>query len=160
MAIKGSLATAIRSTRVQMPGFFQGEARRASKLVAIEVKRRTPVGKEIDPSTGNVLGISGHLKRSVDELVPVEIAPGIWRAGAESNVQYASYIERGTRARIIHGNTHLRFWNFGKLIYARKVSHPGNRGVHMFMRGLNAAERTFRVTSNAQLQGFLSKNVR
>lgn len=68
-----------------------------------------------------------------------------------SNVEYAAYVNDGTRPHIIRPRNAraLRFMVGGQVVYARVVHHPGTRANPFLDRALRevAASRGYRFTS-------------
>jgi hypothetical protein len=59
-----------------------------------------------------------------------------------TNVDYAEQIEIGMAPTVIRPKNAkaLKFTIGGKTIFAKKVNHPGFKGSHMFLKGVNWAE--------------------
>jgi hypothetical protein len=155
MAIKGSVAGDLGRLAQRLPVFFDGEARRARRVLRDEIQDRTPVGRRVDPDTGRDLGPSGRLRRSVRVMPVRRIGRERWVTGAESNEDHASHVEFGTRRHVIQGNLHLRYWSNGQLHFHQRVNHPGAPGVFMFLRGAQAAEKIWAQNADRQLQVFI-----
>lgn len=157
MPIRGSLRLVVDRQRRDLDAFLHDEALEASRLTRREVRARTPIGTRFDPRTGVPLGPSGDLRDSVDEIMPFKSASDVWVGGAESELDYASHVEFGTRAHIIraYGDGWLRFWSAGQIRFAKQVNHPGAPGHFMFQRGLYAAYLQHRAGADGRLQRFL-----
>lgn len=156
--IRGSLALELRTFQGVLPKFYEAEARRASIDMAVEVRKRTPVGRIIDQRTGQDLGPDGALRDSVLPMTPVKEAGG-WRSGAYSDLYYAPFVEYGTRPHPIvagPGRT-LHFWSGGQSVFAKRVMHPGFFGKHMFLQGALAMERRYARDANYRLQSLMNK---
>lgn len=126
-------------------------------------KRHTPVdegrltaqelGKLDHPTTSlSVLQGLGHepgaLRDSIERVQPHQLERGVrtqvWRAGAKSDLSWASFVEDDTLPHRIdpHGSGRLLFFNeeTGKWTSPKAVNHPGTQGQHMFLRGAVEAE--------------------
>ena len=59
-----------------------------------------------------------------------------------TSVPYAEQIEIGMAPTVIRPKNAkaLKFQIGGKTVFAKKVNHPGFKGSHMFLKGLNFAE--------------------
>jgi hypothetical protein len=150
--------------RQDWDGFLKAEAQHAGELTTTEVARLTPVGKLTD-SSGRELGQSGHLKRSWKRIDPRRASGGGYDSGTSTDVDYAPYVETGTRRHIIpRGGSAagivLHFFTHGDEVYARKVNHPGTLGKFMMERGLREAERQYAQQADARLQAFLDERTR
>jgi hypothetical protein len=155
MSVRGSIASDVRAIQRDMPKWLAKEAKIASDISVEEVRRRTPIGRIIDPETGHDLGPSGKLWHSISPIKPHYIAPGVLETGAYSDNEVANMVEEGTRAHPIPmpgRHTVLRFWSEGRLYYRSRVNHPGTRGAHMFARGIVAAERRYAVGAERRLK--------
>jgi hypothetical protein len=101
---------------------------------------------------------TGHLWESIKKMIVV-VRPYrgtlAYESGAETNVEYAEYVERGTglfgpyhRRYIIRPkdpNGWLRWIDpiTGQPVFAKQVIHPGSEGAHMFARGATKTEAEF-----------------
>lgn len=113
------------------------ELRTAGRMVINRAKVLAPV------DTGRLrASIQGELTRSWT-LRP--------RFTVGSNVEYAAYVNDGTRPHIIRPRNAraLRFMVGGQVVYARVVHHPGTRANPFLDRALRevAASRGYRFTS-------------
>jgi hypothetical protein len=156
--IRGSLVLELRTLRGVLPHFFEAEARRASVDMAVEVRKRTPIGRIIDQRTGADLGPNGDLRRSVLPMVPVKLGNDQWSSGAYSDLYYAPYVEYGTRPHAIVASPGkvLHFWSGGVSVFAGRVLHPGFFGKHMFLQGALAMERKYARDADYRLQAQLN----
>lgn len=153
MSVTGSISRDVEKMKEAWKGALPKLAKKTSAVVADEVKRRTPKGRIIDPETGDDEGPSTELYDSVKPLPPKE-ERGVWVAGAFSDNGHAGYVDKGTRAHPIPrpgSKTVLRYWTDAQLHFARSVNHPGTTGVHMFERGLVAAEFRMKIEAEATM---------
>ncbi|AHB31703.1 tail assembly chaperone [Mycobacterium phage Bernardo] len=84
---------------------------------------------------------TGNLGRSIREDPIVVAGPLRLDSGVTAHADYARYVHDGTRAHVIRPRRPggvLRFTVGGRVVYARRVNHPGTRA-RPFLR--NAAER-------------------
>jgi hypothetical protein len=123
-----------------------------------DVREFTPVGHQPHDSGY----IPGHLKESISKklvVVSASITGLVWETGADTNVDYAVFVENGTglwgphRAKyeIVPKNPNgwLRFVaSDGRVIFAKRVMHPGSPGAHMFARGVVKFEAEFHTWAN------------
>jgi hypothetical protein len=138
-----------------LPGFMRREAAHAGELTTRHVAQLTPIGKQIDPATGDHTGgYSGKLRKSWRTMT-VRVEGTSYTSGTSSSVSYAGIVDGGARAHVIEGNRYLRFFTHGELLVRERVHHPGFRGIHMTIRGLNAAEREFLEGAGERYQRFL-----
>jgi len=86
---------------------------------------------------------SGVLKKSIDmEKKGAWVGMNVYRWVVSTGVEYAPYVEYGTRPHIIRPKTRggaLSFYGGmggGAQNLAKVVHHPGTRPVYMFMRGV------------------------
>lgn len=99
---------------------------------------------------------SGHLAASIRKLpvmVYTEAVHTVYESGCETEVDYAPYVENGTglwgplhaKYVIVPKNPDgwLRFVDNGRVVFAKKVLHPGSPGAHMFKRGASDTEAAF-----------------
>ena len=79
---------------------------------------------------------TGRLRSSI----VVEEKDDGWIIG--SNVDYAIFVELDTQPHVIKpvNAKALRFKANGELVFATKVNHPGTKGHHMFLKGVNFFE--------------------
>ena len=119
-----------------------------------DVKEFTPVGKR--PFQENY--VPGALLRSIEKKITVvEVDPlhgVVYKSGTKTDLDYAIYVEHGTglwgparamyEIRPKNPNGWLRFHDeFGNVVFAKRVLHPGSPGAHMFARGVAKTEVEF-----------------
>lgn len=132
--VRGSFSEALKRGEELLPGEMRRLTGAVSELMVREVSRRTPID-------------TGKLVRSIEAIATTrEPSPGvtIYRGGAKSDVDYASFVEYDTAPHSIDAvNTdNLVFWwkRRGVLFIGKHVNHPGTTGQHMFARGADAVE--------------------
>jgi hypothetical protein len=157
--IRGSAHGELVALKKKTPQFFAKEADRASRLVRNEVRDLTPIGTRVDQRTGQVLGPSGRLKRSIRPIPVRRTSPTTWTTGAFTTVEYAHFVEHGTKPHVIEGATALRFWSQGQLRIRKRVNHPGAPGHFMFARGALNARAKFMVGADARLENFVDRGI-
>lgn len=126
------------------------------------IRALTPIGH--DP--WREAYIPGHLRESIrKKIVTVTIrARGlVYESGTETDVLYAPYVEHGTglwgprrakyEIRPKNPDGWLRFHDreTGRVIFAKRVMHPGSPGAHMFARGVALTEEQFKVLAEERL---------
>lgn len=135
---------------------MRNEANRAMRASRDQVRKRTPIGRRIDPNTGNDLGPSGRLRNSVSGIRPRPTRPGhSYTTGAHSERREAGLVERGSPPHPIAARRAktLRFWlGPGNIAFRKKVAHPGFDGYHMFSEGIAAALAEEMKGANTRLQ--------
>ena len=159
--VEDGLTPAIARMIEGVPGFMTREADYVGQRSVHEIKARTPIGKEVDPVSGQHKGTSGRLRESWRQI-PVTIHGDSYESGAETDVPYANDVEFNTRDHIIEPRTKraLRFHNHGDVVFAARVHHPGTRGKYMMRTGLNEVERTYSREGERHLQEFLDSKER
>lgn len=116
------------------------------------VKRNTPV-EHFFKRIGE-----RHLREMIDKkatLVFDSVGATVYHSGVETHVEYAPYVEHGTG---LWGPRHAKYeikpktpggtlaWpdrHTGKMIFAKRVMHPGSPGAHMFAIGVAVTEHEF-----------------
>ena len=105
-----------------------------------EIKDRTPV------DLGRLKGSIGHAE------APASGGDAIFETGGGgggaiwvtlgTNVEYASWIEEGTKPHKISAKNvkFLKFQSGGATVFAKTVNHPGTRAYAMFEQGLKVTE--------------------
>lgn len=110
-------ATALRRT-------VASRAQRAQVLAAVDMKtayrRASPYEK-------------GDTQRSVD-VINFTIGPAQLTCTAVATTPQAKFTDEGTEPHVIRPRTKkvLRFRYRGRIVFAKVVNHPGNRGTHWF----------------------------
>jgi len=86
---------------------------------------------------------SGKLRRSTNHSV--RIGRNKSRLRLKWSPRYAGFIEYGTRAHVIRPRRKkfLRFRVGGRVVFARKVNHPGTRPYKFGWKASRAAHRVF-----------------
>lgn len=134
--------------------FSRHLAREGGARMVENVKLFTPVGH--NPHAENY--VPGDLLASINEklMVVYPSARGmVYETGAETNLDYAPYVEHGTglwgparakyEIRPKNPNGWLRFHDkAGNVIFAKRVLHPGSPGAHMFTQGAHLTEVMFK----------------
>lgn len=119
------------------------------------VKEFTPVGKR--PFEADY--VPGALLASIEKKVTVvefDVALGrvVYKSGTETNLDYSVYVENGTglwgparakyEIRPKNPDGWLRFHDeYGNVVFAKRVMHPGSPGAHMFAKGVAKTEAEF-----------------
>ena len=130
----------IRLDRAELRRIKSGEAARKLRVDGPAVVNRAKILCPVD--TGRLrASIQGQLKRNILLRPRFEVG---------SNVEYAPYVNDGTRPHIIRPRTAraLRFVVGGQVVFARVVHHPGTRAQPFLDRALReiAAPRGYNVT--------------
>lgn len=83
---------------------------------------------------------TGRLRASITWEI-VRSSGGVYVARVGTNVKYARAVHDGTRPHVIEPRqaTVLRFPANGGIVYARRVNHPGTRGIPFLRDALPAA---------------------
>lgn len=158
MPVQSNFASTMRRMAADSPRMVEQELKNAMALAETEIKRRTPVGQRYDES-GRPTGPSGDLRASI-HASPVKRTKNTLTGTVSSPLDYARYVEYGTRAHIIDPlkpGGHLRFWSEGEIRFARRVKHPGMRGHFMFKMGTEAASKRFETSGAARLRAWVLK---
>lgn len=129
-------------------------ARRLADRAGEQMVQRTRENTPID---------TGELRASWYQLPTNKTHFAIWPAyesGVASNVDYAPYVEYGTRPHIIEpkkpgGVLHWVDPGSGEDVFARRVHHPGTAGQHMIAIG--AAMTEFEIDSGAVVKDILDE---
>ena len=120
------------------------------------VRALTPVGH--NPFAEGY--VPGQLLASISQKITVvypdpAIGAMVYESGAETNLDYAQYVENGTglwgptramyEIRPKNPDGWLRFHDeHGNVVFAKRVMHPGSPGAHMFTRGAALTDEQFR----------------
>ena len=156
-----SLVSTLKALRQELPETLLKEANEIGDMLRDRVAFHTPVAKRIEPDTGRPLGESGHLKRSWRKVPAKREGEDRYSTGVETKVDYATYVNDGTRAHIIEPKAErrahnrqaaLRFWSNGELLFRRRVHHPGTRGRFMVQRGAMDVEREYPQRAEARFR--------
>lgn len=122
---------ALQALATQLPQWVDVEVGRAMQEAVLiaepEIAQRTPVD-------------TGRLRGSVASDVQKR---GDWEGRVfTQQVPYAVPVEEGTQPHEIHARNGkaLRFRAGGRVLFRRKVQHPGTKGAHMFRDGAAASE--------------------
>ena len=110
----------------------------AGEILRDEVQARTPVD-------------TGRLRKSVS--VNITGGGAFMQVTVGSDVEYARWVEEGTRPHVIvpRRARALRFLVGGRVVFARRVMHPGTQGAAMFREGWEAAQPRIRRVFAARL---------
>lgn len=135
--------------------FLYAAAQEGGELMVRNVRSKTPVDL-------------GHLLASIEQkMVVVTWGPRgdlVYESGAETNVEYAPYVEEGTglwgpraaryeiRPRDPDGWLRWIDPNTGQPVFAKRVMHPGSPGAHMFAIGAALTEAQFERHIQARLR--------
>jgi hypothetical protein len=154
--VHGSVAKVLKRQRRQLARFMYDSAETAGEMGVDTVQHYTPIGRIIDPATGQDKGESGALR---DHMEPIKVTRhgDAWHTGVRNELVYTSWVNDGTKAHIIRGRMYLAFWTAGQLVITRRVKHPGFSGAHMFQHGLRDLDIEFRVKGDELLQAFLDR---
>lgn len=117
-------------------------ARRMAQRAGSEMVKRTRENTPVD---------TGELRESWYQLPTEKTHFAVWpayRSGVASNVDYAPYVEYGTRPHVIEprkpgGVLHWHDPRTGEDVFARRVHHPGTKGQHMVAIGAAMTEFQF-----------------
>jgi len=94
---------------------FPGLLAQAASMVETTMKELAPVGKSEKGSRGG----KGALQKSISKTIMAS------EAKIGPNVNYAIFVEKGTKPHVIVGNPILSFIWKGKRAFFRSVNHPG-----------------------------------
>jgi hypothetical protein len=143
-------------SRAGIDGVCREIAHRGGERMVEWTKRNTPIGHQ--PFAENY--VPGHLRASIEQklLVVHPSARGmVYESGAETNVDYAPYVEEGTglygpyrrmyEIRPKNPDGWLRWIDphTGQPVFAKRVMHPGSPGQHMFAIGAHMTEDEFNI---------------
>lgn len=126
---------------------FDAEPQKATDLTARRMAERA--GAQMVTRTRENTPIdTGKLRESWYQLPTAKTHYAIWPAyesGVATDVDYAPYVEYGTRPHIIEpkkpgGVLHWVDPGSGKDVFARRVHHPGTHGQHMVALGAAMTE--------------------
>mgnify|MGYP000860231692 CR=1 FL=1 len=157
--IVGSVAEVIGRQRRQLGHFLRGEAETVGDRTVDAVQRHTPIGRIVDPMTGADKGPSGKLRKSW-RAQRVRRTAGGYESGAYTTLDYAVFVNDGTRKHVIHGKQTLRFWSGGTLSFYRSVKHPGTEGHFMAQKGVADIDREWATEGEVRLQAFIERTGR
>jgi len=144
--VAGSFAEALKKAKRTLPQYMRNFTDATSRELKDNVADRTPVD-------------TGELKRSI-EVIPTtrrftSSGVQVWRGGAKSDLERASYTEDDTAPHIIRAKNapYLVFFyrKLGRVVHRYQVFHPGTRGAHMFLRGAIATEANIDTRAEAML---------
>lgn len=133
----------VRLDRNQLSRVIKGESRKALRLRAPQVLNRAKILAPVD--TGRLRASGSVHYSSLFGFRP--------KATIVFNVDYARYVNDGTRPHIIRPKNAsvLRFVVGGRVVYARVVHHPGTRANPFLDRALRevVTGHGWRVVPNA-----------
>lgn len=106
-----------------------------------EIRRRTPHGVKWSPPGAPfaVAVPTSHLHDSIDKDRKGNWVHGHYRWVVSTNVEYAPYVEYGTRPHLIaphNAKSSLVYYMGGNETGSKVVHHPGTRPVLMFSRSV------------------------
>lgn len=119
-----------------------------------DIREFTPVGKR--PFEEDY--VPGALLKSITKKITVVTLDPfhgiVYKSGTYTDLDYSVYVENGTglwgparakyEIRPKNPNGWLRFHDeYGNVIFAKRVMHPGSPGAHMFARGAAKTEAEF-----------------
>lgn len=109
---------------------IQAALRAAGAVAIAHVKARAPF-----------LARSGAHSARFTTQAAVGRIPGGWRLRLTAPARHATYLEFGTRPHMIYPRRadFLRFEVGGRVVYARKVRHPGTKATRYLSRARDAA---------------------
>lgn len=159
--------------RSGIDGVCRELAERGGERMTEWTRRNTPIGnRPFEPTY-----VPGHLRESIEQkLLVVRFSPThramVYESGAESNLDYALYVEEGTglygpykrmyEIRPKNPDGWLRWLNpeTGEPIFAKRVMHPGIHGQHMFAIGAHMTEYEFNVFAERIVQAWARRQER
>lgn len=112
-----------------VPGTERRIADAVGRRMARNIRSHTPVDAE-GPHPG-------QLRASVRARSSRQIAPGLWEARVQTEVDYARLVEFDTAPHEIRPKTkQALYWvDHNGEHFAKRVFHPGTTGAHMFAKG-------------------------
>lgn len=154
----------------QVPPTMKKIARDMGDVVVDNTEANTPLGVEwSDREMDTVVHGHGHLRNQIRRRaleIYDEDGVKVYESGAQTNVDYAPYVEEGTG---LWGPHHQKYkiepktpggmlaWTdhkTGKRVFAKFVMHPGSPGQHMFAIGVAASEAEFNEVAEEALHDF------
>jgi hypothetical protein len=159
MSVNDGVTEYFTRLRRELPAFHYAEARRFTRMLTQNIAERTPIGRKIDPRTGEDLGPSGNARRGWRQR-PVRREGDVYIAGSYNRVSYAGDLNYGTRWHyIVPKRAHvLRFFPAPPAhAFARRVRHPGTTGAFMMERGVRETERVYASEAEMRLRIFLER---
>jgi hypothetical protein len=129
-------------------------ALRGGREMVANVKRNTPIGA-VNPFAPHIPGALRESIKQIELRVYPRLRTTVYESGAETNLDYAPYVEHGTG---LHGPRRRMYqirpknpngwlsWihpETGERIFAKRVLHPGSPGNHMFEYGAHITEHEF-----------------
>lgn len=82
---------------------------------------------------------TGKLQNSIGSTVTEGAAEGEASAVVYTSSGYGLFVDQGTRPHIIEGNPWLRFVINDRVVFARRVRHPGFKGRHFSTKAIRMA---------------------
>jgi hypothetical protein len=155
----------------EVPGLCRKLAERGGREMVANVKRNTPIGA-VNPYDPH---IPGGLRESIKQIhlrVYPRLGSTVYESGAETNVDYAPFVEHGTglwgpyrrmyeiRPKRPGGWLSWVDPKSGDRIFARRVLHPGSPGNHMFEIGAHLTEHEFNTWGEEEVRSWCREQER
>lgn len=123
----------------RLGGALRGAARRIESAAQKQLPQAGRVIKQLASQRHQYVSRTGTLER---RGIVVQTRKGAVEIALSEQVPYAQYVHEGTRSHVIsaiNGQV-LRFTSRGRVIFARRVRHPGSRPDPFLYEAAEAAE--------------------